>query len=390
MKASPLFEECTLWHRHDDGAFCRAIPSINVTGKGELISFSEARLHAPGTVEDHLMYDEIPSHLIYKRSTDMGGTWSESMFFERADGAWWKHQGREKLESWSQATSVVNVRTGQIFVFYILNEGEHKGANRQRFSRVFLRTSEDEGVSWSNRIELTDVLNCHEDYSRGPAGSSSEGFAADYLGRAFHICIGHGIQLASGRLLVPFWSRRTVAHPPDERLYGLTPIASDDDGASWNVCTHLGLRQYLTEHRLVELGDGSLYMNCRTDRPDICDFRMSSRSIDGGETWTEPTIDRAFGRSYRCDAGLAYSSGNLVIAKGSAVENRSRMTVFLSRDDGVSWCARKVVYEGGAFYSDLVALPDGNFGLVYLKHRLNQWRGRDVVFAKFNASWIET
>lgn len=389
MGDSPLFEERVLWNRHDDGAFCRAIPSVNITSRGTIIAASEARFGAEEPVEEDLMYDEIPSHLVCRLSRDGGSSWSESRVVEHSDGSWWKRHGREKFESWSQLCTVTDRDRGRILMFYVLNEGEHEGVNRQRFSRVFYRTSDDECRSFGERVDITDVLNCHVDGSPGPSGTSTEGFDADHLGRAFHICIGHGVQLSTGRMIVPFWSRRTVAHPPEERNYGVTPIASDDGGATWHVLTQFGRHEYLTEHRTVELSDGSLYMNARTDRADLCEYRAWSRSFDGGASWTVPEIDRAFGRSYRCDAGLAFGDGCLVMSKGAGLDRRSHMSVSLSRDGGRSWCARRLLNTDAAFYSDLVYLGDETFGLLYLRGGLNRWRGRDVVFARLNVSWIE-
>ena len=384
-----MFQEQVLWHRHDDGAFVRAIPTIGVSGKGTLLAFSEARLGGEQEeVREDLMYDEIPSHLTLKRSTDGGVTWSPSAFIERSDGSWWAAEGSDKRESWSQATSVADARNGRVFVFYVLNEGEHKGENLQRYARVFVRSSDDEGVHWTERREITDELNCDPAGRGGPAGESAEGFAADHMGRAFHICLGHGTQLDTGRLLVPFWSRRSLAHRPADRGYGIKVLASDDRGAHWRVLAQLGTEYHLTESRIAQLDDGSLYMNARTDRPDICHLRVRVRSADRGETWSEPEPDRGFGAGYRSDAGLACQDGAVVLSKGSHPAERKRMAVSLSLDGGRSWAARRVVTEEAAYYSDLAALGSGLLGLIYLKGRLNRWRGHAGAFARFDMDWI--
>ena len=220
-----MFEERVIWARRDDGAFCRAIPSITVTAAGTILAFSEARLSDDIVPGEDVMYDEVPSHLAVKRSQDLGATWSATTLLEQADGRFWAAAGRPgKLECWSQCCPVADLRSGRLFVFYVLNEGAHEARNLQRFSRVFVRESDDDGRTWSHRREVTDI------------------FAADDPGRAFHICIGHGLQLASGRLIAPFWGRRSLAHPPADRGYGIELVASDDGGASWRVLLSLWRR----------------------------------------------------------------------------------------------------------------------------------------------------
>src|SRR3546814_11544504 len=115
-------------------------------------------------------------------------------------------------------------------------------------TRVFYRYSDDEGLTWSKRNEITAVLNTeptgrpHVDINGDPI-KNEDGFASDYLGRAFHMPgPGHGTQLKNGRLLVPFCHRRAFGWlkpdgtvqtlPFNNRLYSSSAIYSDDHGRS--------------------------------------------------------------------------------------------------------------------------------------------------------------
>src|SRR3546814_19266532 len=63
------------------------------------------------------------------------------------------------MEAWANPAAFTDYTNGRIFIFYVLNEGEHKGLNAQRMTRVFYRYSDDEGLTWSKRNEITAVLN---------------------------------------------------------------------------------------------------------------------------------------------------------------------------------------------------------------------------------------
>ena len=56
---------------------------------------------------------------------------------------------------------------------------------------------------------------------------------------------------------------------------------------------------------------------------------------------------------------------SLLLFSNPASKRRDHMTVRLSRDDGKTWPIARLVYNGSAAYSSLVALPDGQFGLLY-------------------------
>ena len=59
------------------------------------------------------------------------------------------------------------------------------------------------------------------------------------------------------------------------------------------------------------------------------------------------------------------------------------MTIWLSFDEGQSWPHRKEVYSGAAAYSNLVALPDGNIGLLFEKDGYQA-----ITFVTIPMDWI--
>ena len=68
---------------------------------------------------------------------------------------------------------------------------------------------------------------------------------------------------------------------------------------------------------------------------------------------------------------------------------RRRLTVRISRDDGHTWRAFRVLTEGGAGYSDLDCLDDGTVLCLYESSApgASHSEGK-LVFARFDSEWL--
>ena len=146
---------------------------------------------------------------------------------------------------------------------------------------------------------------------------------------------------------------------------------SDDGGVTWNSSAHLP--PGTTECQIAEINDGSgtLYMSIRSlhAAAGATHKRISSRSFDGGVTWTAPTAEPALPDAGGCagsvvsgaDAALYYSHPN--------ANGRTNMSVWSSADGGKSWGAPTLLYGGGSAYSSLVMMQaaQGEIGLAFEK-----------------------
>jgi sialidase-1 len=54
----------------------------------------------------------------------------------------------------------------------------------------------------------------------------------------------------------------------------------------------------------------------------------------------------------------------IILYAGPNGKERERLTVWGSEDDGKTWKYKRLVYHGTAAYSNLVALPEGQVGLL--------------------------
>jgi len=347
-----LFHESLVWAANEAGLKAHHVFGLCRSKKGTVLAFCEGRIEPD---------DLDPHHVLLKRSTDRGATWGKDIFVERSDGQ----------ESFANPTPVVDRHTGRIFLFYALN------IDNQR-SQVFYRTSDDDGVTWSDRTEVSRL------------------FDGDQLKRPFHLPgPGHAVQLHSGRLVVPIWHRLAISRdyksPPwEKRLYATSVITSDDGGETWRAGEFTPTEFHCNESRVVELSDGQLLLNSRSVGflEEGEKRRVEARSRDAGATWSSIAWSETFPSFTPCDTGFirldhgaAKDKDWLVYSWPDHSTKRVNMTVALSTDGGRTWATRRHVAMLSG-YSDLVELDDGSIGLLY------DSGGKAVHFARFGLDWL--
>lgn len=362
VEASPSaeagsFVEATLWDSTDDDQYANFhVQGLAVVHAGTrppgaggalpddvVLTFTEGRFEVS---------DAGAKDLLVRRSVDGGRTWSASVPVVPADPA----------HSWGSATPLVDEQTGRVFLFY-------KGSG----GSVFVKRSDDAGASWT----------AAEDLSRLFVGGSN--------GWTRHSPTpGHGIQLRSGRLLMPIAHRAPDPNPN----YGIDMLISDQHGdpGTWRRGTSVPVSAAypINESRVYERGDGAVVINGRWGAGGTR-YRITSTSVDGGQTWAAPVADGATGQFVSVDAGLlGYSQDPVSRLLYSRPDSSARenMTVSISYDEGASFRYSRVVNPGPSYYSDLGRLSDGTILLVY---------GRDgdipsfperVSIARFDLEWL--
>lgn len=400
------FQKTIVWEAGENNVDGYRIPGIVITSKGTILAFAEER---------SLLGDADPKSIVLKRSIDGAQSWSNNIYIEKCNGEYWLNHlneidpvdNKEKKEVWTNIAPIVDTETGRIFFFYSLSEGVVSGQNLQRYTKVFYKTSDDDGLTWSKRNEVTDILNAKENGMPNKDENANwitdvNGFPCDFLGRAFHMPgPGHGIQLLDGRLLLQVWNRTALGSlengeiPIQERNYGICTIYSDDHGDSWKYGSafgHNGLN--MNESRMSELANGDVYLNARyvtRKSGQKNNYRITAISHDKGIKWEGIKIDKNFLLSNPCDAGLIALKGKvgdktlLLYSKNESLEGRKKLVVRLSYNEGKTWPVVKVVDEGPAWYSDLAELPDKTVLLIY-----ETGKDSPVFCVRLNQTWIES
>jgi sialidase-1 len=140
------------------------------------------------------------------------------------------------------------------------------------------------------------------------------------------------------------------------------------------------------ESTVVELSDGRILDNMRSYHGE--NRRAVAASEDGGETWSEVTLDDALIEPV-CQASLLRytfpddSQESRILFSNPASTRRVMMTVRLSYDEGQTWPVSKLIHAGSSAYSCMTVLPNRSIGLLYERDGY-----RKITFARFDLSWL--
>ncbi|XP_059826024.1 sialidase-4-like isoform X6 [Hypanus sabinus] len=173
-----------------------------------------------------------------------------------------------------------------VFLFFIAVKGstseQEQIDSRKNAAHLCYVTSVDNGHSWSVTIHLTDKCN-------GPKTESCIGDTINTWA-TFALGPGHGIQLNSGRLVIP--AHAHVIESNEIRVRAFT-FYSDDSGDSWQIGEFISGEE-CGECQVVSLdqGNGSsgpalIYCNARNNKADKNQYRVEAFSTDGGKTFSE-------------------------------------------------------------------------------------------------------
>lgn len=145
-------------------------------------------------------------------------------------------------------------------------------------------------------------------------------------------------------------------------------VESKDRGASWSLLATVAYdpeagQEGYCEPALAQLPSGELLCIMRTGYTH--DPMYTSRSSDGGRTWSQPVSTRLTG----VNPNLLVLDNDLVACSYGVKEyegNRRERRIMFSTDGGYSWSHNTLVFAGaGGSYSDAVQLESGRILYTY-------------------------
>lgn len=354
----------------DDNVHTYRIPGLTTTNNGTLLAIYDVRRESSRDLQGDM-------DIGLSRSTDGGRTW-EPMRIAMDRGTWGDLP--EKFNGISDACILVDENTNTIFVAGLWmygvinssgqwiegltesstdwnhqwkNRGSQPGFGVKQTSQFLIAKSTDDGQSWSELVNLTEMCKKIGWWLWAPAP-------------------GHGITLNDGTLVFPTQGRDSNGHSFSNITW------SKDGGASWttsNMASH-----GTTENMVVQRSDGSLMLNARDGsnkgNTSATNGRVISVSNDLGESWSEHPTSRGALIEPACMASLhkheytedGQQKSILVFSNPNSKTNRDHMTIKVSFDDGATWPEENWILldeKKGRGYSCLTSINEQTIGILY-------------------------
>ncbi|MEZ6032234.1 MAG: exo-alpha-sialidase [Planctomycetaceae bacterium] len=328
----------------DDGVHTYRIPGLARTNSGTLIGVYDIRRRSgrdlPGDLDVGL-----------SRSTDGGRTWEPMrVIMDMGDDPQWQYDGI------GDPAILVDRNTGTIWVAATWSHGNRSwkgsgpGLTPEETGQLMLVSSADDGVTWSEPVNITSQLKRTEwcFLLQGP---------------------GNGITMRDGTLVFAAQYQDT---PEAKRLPRSTIIYSKDHGRTWQIGT--GACDSTTEAQVVETEPGVLMLNCRYD---LKPARVVMTTRDMGTTWqTHATSETTLIEPVSCMASLIDVDretgkdfgGWLLFSNPDSTTIRQRMMIKGSTDHGLTWPKeyQLLLDEGDSSgYSCLTMIDDETIGILY-------------------------
>jgi sialidase-1 len=348
------FEQQDLFVSGQGGYVRYRIPALAVTTTGTVLAFCEARKYTG--------HDSDQIDLFLRRSEDGGRTFGAV-------------QVVATQHDWvcGNPAPVVDAGTGTVWLLFCRN---HRHGDETMICQgwaprtVWVTHSDDDGATWSEPREITAEVKRTgwSWYATGP---------------------GHGIQLGTGRLLIPcdhiVFRDGNRQDPQHSHV-----VYSDDHGRTW----HLGgvASPGTNECTAFEGAAGWLCLNSRNQAQlsEGGNYRAVAWSGDGGLTFSPGVHDAALlepvCQASTCRLDEAGVGRSRVLFSNPASRIRDHLTVRLSYDQGQTWPLARLLHAGPAAYSDLCVTGEGRICCLYERGREGPYEALSL--ARFSLEWL--
>jgi sialidase-1 len=358
----------SLWQ---DNVHTSRIPGIATANNGDLLAIYDVRYESGRDLQGDI-------DIALSRSADKGATW-QPMQVILDKGAWGNLP--EKFNGVSDPNILVDTKTGTIYVaglwmYGVLDadgkwtegltdtsknwnhqwraKGSQPGLEPKQTAQFLLTKSTDNGKTWSEPVNLTPLCKRPEWWLWAPAP-------------------GRGIVLRDGTLVFPTQGRDNTGHPFSNITY------SKDGGKIWTV-SNPALNGGTTECMAVELADGSVMLNMRTNANKGINGAGNGRTVvvtkDLGKTWVEHPTSRKALIEPVCMASLfqhqytvqGKQQSVLVFLNPHSTTARDHITLQASFDDGKTWPVNKHILLdelSGRGYSCITSVDNNTIGVLY-------------------------
>lgn len=328
----PIYEGVTsktIFKAGDDKYKGYRIPSI-ISVNNKLLAFAEGRVNG--------FSDTGNIDIVMKSSLDNGKSWSNLSLIWDDEQNTCGNPTPVVIQNEDGSTRILMVGTW--------NDGkDHESEIIKQISKsgrkIYTFYSDDLGKTWSTPMEITDSVKKESWtwYATGP---------------------GVGIVLKkgknAGRIIIP------CDHIDSETSqYHSHLIYSDDLGTTWSIGAIAA--KGTNECQIIEKESGELIVNMRrVSNVHSKPYRLISKSDDSGESFKDLTSEEDEQLiSPVCQAAFI-KTDNRVYFSNPASENRKKMSVKVSYDEGDYWSKKILLWKDASAYSSLAV---NNYGQLF-------------------------
>ncbi|ACU04418.1 MULTISPECIES: sialidase family protein [Pedobacter] len=360
-----------LRQHNQDQVHTYRIPGLATANDGTLLGIYDVRRDSGRDLQGNI-------DIGLSRSLDKGKTW-QPMQIVMDMGTWGNLP--EKFNGVSDANILVDKKTGHIFIaglwmYGVINEqgkwleglteqskdwnhqwktkGSQPGFEPKQTAQFLIVKSTDHGKTWSKPVNLTKMCKQEDWWLWAPAP-------------------GQGITMKNGTLVFPTQGRNASGKAFSNLTY------SSDGGHTWKT-SRAATQESTTENMVVELTDGTLMLNMRSNANSKDTSSTNGRAIaitnNMGQDWTlhptshqalpEPTCMASIIRHDFVQNGKKRSV--LLFSNPDAKTARKNMTIKVSYDDGKTWSSDKKILldeEKSRGYSCLTSIDNNTIGILY-------------------------
>jgi sialidase-1 len=305
------------------------IPAMAVTPSGKIIAIYDGRADL----------DDLPGpvDLVCRTSQDNGETWSPQNVFLASHGITGFGDASILVDPTvgDRGRIIVLCQTSKLASFFESSPGVD--VNDPTIVHISLSYSDDDGESWNHEIITNQVKESGTDGIFATSGMGGRITSGEYVGRLIHsFVIRRGGELLSALAM------------------------SDDHGLTWRLGAEIPSGN---ETAVASLKDGSILFHSRSTP-----YRISGRSLDGGETLAEYGIDKALPDPSDNGSLCVLKNGDVICSHNHDTDLRRRTVVKKSHDGGVSWPEAVIVEPESSAYSTSCELKDGRIGILFERH----------------------
>ena len=251
-------------------------------------------------------------------------------------------------------------------------------------SYLWLTESEDGGKTWSSPVDITS-------------------YVADDRMKFLGVCPGRGIQIPSGRIIVPIYFTTDNADDIYDLREHAAVIFSDDFGKTWmrsksvndsETYSALDGKTFTntSESQLVRLNSGTIILFSRT----TSDRLLYSYSYDNGESFGKTLIETDFDSEAFCMVSVCkFEKDNkeyILVSnpKGPGRNNGFVRVMEVGEGEKLKTVKEKQITETNFTYSCLELISDeGIFGLLYEERQDDKGEEKEFLkYTEFDFEWI--